>query len=52
MAKKKIDPEDPTTWPDSYHGCGVCDKFGSTDLQEVLRHIKRDHPNAGRPKRK
>jgi hypothetical protein len=39
----KIDPQDPRTWPRDYRGCGICNKFGSTNHNEVKKHLKKVH---------
>lgn len=40
---KKIDPNDPATWPKDYRQCGICEKFGSRKPKEVKQHLKKVH---------
>lgn len=39
---KKIDPNDPSTWPNDYRQCGFC-KFGSRNHDEVKAHLEKVH---------
>ena len=40
--KEKIDPNDPSTWPDDYIQCDLCD-FGSRGEKGMRKHLKDEH---------